>query len=210
MVKKIRLCKGREIGQKSYAIGIKNPKWEPSWARIEFGERVMHLDISDGSIAGYPIRYADTLEPVPVEEIVKFAYVQNGQTLAQNAKGYTRRNHYGELHKWFIDYQPELVPFFEENKIPLPADRRSIDEKMTEAALGDLSSKGISVNMSAGQRAIEEAKAKAAEAKLKEAQVELEALKADKLRLEAALIKQSEGEEVKIPKVKKKKEEAVA
>lgn len=212
MVKRIRLCKGREIGQKSYAIGVKNPKWDPAWVRVEFGERVLHVDIEDGLVGGYPVRHVETMEPVSAEEIVKFIYLQNALTLSQNAKGYTRRNHYGELHKWFIDFDSALIPFFEENKIVIPEDRRSVDERMTDAALGDLNAKGYST-VSAGQKALEEAKARAAELKLKETQEELEVLRAEKAKLQEKLERQQETANDVIENVKahksKKKEEAL-
>lgn len=190
MVKKIRLCKGREIGNKSFAIGINNKKWEPEWARIEFPEIRIFTEVKDGSIDGFPIRYKETGEKVPATEIVKLAFEQNGMTVAQNSKGYTKRNHYGELHKWFIDYDKELDSFFQDNDIPLPSDKRSYDERMTDTALGNLKAQGV--NVAAGQQALEEAKAKNEE--LAKAKEELAALKAEKAQLEKALTKKPKAE----------------
>lgn len=185
MITKIRLCKGREIGKKSFAIGVSNSRWTVPHVRIEFSERSPYLDINDGEVHGIPIINAEDNEPVPATEIVKKIYEQNHLTISQHAKGYARRTHYGENFKWFIDYEKDLEQFFIDNKIPLPEDKRSFDEKMVEAAMGNLASAGV--NISAGQRAIEEAKARLEETRaraiaeeLKKTQDELELLRVEK------------------------------
>ena len=197
MVKKIRLCKGREIGGKSFAIGVTNKDWDIPWIVVNFPDTRLFTEIKDGSIDGYPVFDKVTGQAVPATEIVKWIFRQNNMTVSQDRNGIKKRHHYGELRQWFIDYDSALEKFFEENNIPIPADKRSYDERMTETALGNLQAQGV--NISAGQQALEDAKARNAE--LAKAKEELVALKAEKEQLEKSLM-------VTIPKAEKKEKVA--
>lgn len=188
----IRLCKGTEIGRKSFAIGVTNPKWggdninnEKGWYRLNFPEHKIFVEISDGSLDGVPVLYKEDAEPVPAREIVKHLIIQNGETRTVGKSGYGLSKHYGRHAKWFVDYTPDLKDFFEEMKLEIPADGKSIADQMHDMAMGRLQAMGFAKNelggydnVSPGQKALEEARKEARSEAIAEKDAEIAALKA--------------------------------
>lgn len=194
--------------KKGYALGVWDTDWEPFHVRINIPIHKACAEIQDGLIfSDIPIEvyYKDKFEPVPALEILKRVVECNKAGIVATASGYRKKGTYGA---WFIDFDESLEGFFEQYKLPIPDDRKSIGQKMQAMAMGNLEAQGFitrglgSEGDAPGRKALEEAKAakEASEiAELKEQQ--------EKLLKEIADLKAVQKEEK--PKVKKK-EEAVA
>lgn len=203
----IRLCKGQAIGRKSWAIGVRNKEWggenldnEIGHYRVNFPETKLFIEIQDGSLDGLPVLYKKDFTPVPAKEIVKHILLQNKDTRVVTHNGYSTTLHYGILNKWYIDYSPEIHDLFTELNLEIPADGKSLGDRMRDAALGNLSLMGFAQNANQGYdgvapgiKALEEARLKAREEALAEKEAEIAALKA-----------QLEASEEKAPKKKEK------
>lgn len=193
---KIRICKGSEIGRKSFAIGLKNKEWTgkdgqnpDGWYRVNLPETKMFIEIEDGLIrtGTGPDAIVEDKEgnPVSAENIVKQLVKDNRETRVVTASGYSLSHHYGETNKWFVDYEPSLKPLFKELKLPIPADGQSLAARMQSMAMGNLAAMGFAKNemggydnVAPGQKALDDAKAKAKAEVMAEKDAEIEALKA--------------------------------
>lgn len=202
----IRLCKGQAIGRKSWAIGVRNKEWggenldnEEGHYRLNFPETKLFIEIKDGSLDGIPVLYKKDFTPVPAKEIVKHILLQNKDTRVVTHNGYSTTQHYGMLNKWYIDYSPEIHDLFTELNLEIPADGKSLGDRMRDAALGNLSLMGFAQNANQGYdgvapgiKALEEARQKARDEALAEKEAEIAALKA---QLEATEEKASKKKE---------------
>lgn len=218
MTKEIRLCKGGEIGRKAYAFGVSNDNWAPAWFRVEFTEGVPFVTIKDGNAAGVPVFYskgAKRGQAVPAVEILDSILAEPGnvRTFGQNSKGYTNKQHVGLSRKWYVDYDPELVPTLEKYGLQFETNRTLVAE-LKDLALGSLRATGMlpaedMQTSSPGQQALEAAKEKARQEEMNELKAQMEKLAKENAEL-AKKVAEEKPEAKTKPAAKKKEEKELA
>lgn len=183
----IKLCKGAAIGNKAYAIGVKNANWIPAEIVIRFSadnSKATYwstVTINDGVVMNGSVAIGVTDKegnPVKAEDIVREIYKQNSATLVVSAvAGAHRKAHYGLTNKWYIDYSPEVESLLQELGV-MPSDRISYKDRVKASvmvALGETAD---------GRKAIDEARKKL-EAEKKALEEEIKAAEAKNKALEA-------------------------
>lgn len=180
--KVIRICKGSDVGRRSYRLGALNENWNPSHVVLILSESRIFTEISDGKIDIMPVRYSKAAgrelagKPVPAEEIVRELLIDNREAWTTTAHGASAVRSYGERQSWYIDFDESLRGFFEENELPIPADGKGLQQRVTEMAMGQVAAMGFAKPDFAGS---EGAKAiEAAKAELASKQAEIDSLKA--------------------------------
>lgn len=202
--KVIRICKGADTGRKSYRLGALNENWNPSHVVLILSESRIFTEIRDGKLDLMPIRYSKAAgkelynKPVPKEEIVRELLIDNKEAWTTTAHGASPVMSYGERHSWYIDFEEDLRGFFEENELPIPADGKSLSQRVTEMALGQVAAMGLLTPDSAaseGAKLVEAAKAEVAakQAELISAQAEIDSLKAQ-LAVTSKVVKKKDSE----------------
>lgn len=207
MVKEIRLVKGRELGNREYSMGVSHPHWEPSWFRLEFpgsgpwgGKNQSiknYITIKDGDANGVPVFYRSARsgekdipeeirkkagQAVPAEEILSAILSEPGnvRSFGQNAKGYTKKSHFGVNRKWYVDYDADLEPVLSKYGIEFETNQ-TLGEQTFSNVMGQLTASGVDVS----KNTLAPGQLKAAEALAQKQAAELEELKAKLAEVEA-------------------------
>lgn len=218
MVKEIRLIKGRELSSRAWSMGVRNPNWEPSWFAIDFpgsgpfgGKRQSikrYITIKDGDVEGIPVFYRNANhnekdipetvknnagKPVPAEEILRSIMSEAGnvRSFGQDAKGYTKKNHFGMNRKWYVDYDSDLTGVLKEYGLEFETNQ-TLGEAAFDVVMGQLNAAGLnSSRKSPGQIALEEAKAQEQAKEIESLKEKLAEVEAQKVALEQKQEKQS-------------------
>lgn len=156
--------------------GVRCDDWLPSHVIFPIVKGAKYISIKDGYVSNMPVIDAKTGDPIPATEIVKKFLIQNKSVSNVDQNGLKTFDYYDRL--FFIDYKPNLKEFFEENRLPIPADQKGVAERMLGTYTDTLKAFGLEEDaLSPGQKAIVEAKKEAEPAKEVEAKKEAEPVK---------------------------------
>jgi len=213
MSKEIRLVKGRELGNRGWSVGVRNPNWEPSWIKVTFpGHSILggskrsiknHITVSDGNIDGVPVFYrspdydeknppSDVVEnagqPVPAEKILEALLREpsNVRNLAYGNGKADQKMHFGMNKKWYVDYDPSLEDLLAKYNLKFETNQ-TIGEFTFNSVMNSLKMQGIEAPQAApGRAAIEEALKNKESEEMKALKEKIAALEAEKESLSEA------------------------
>jgi hypothetical protein len=136
---KIKICKGSKFKNQAFSIGVTNPDWAINEGKyiVSFGHKADFIKtIEDGMF-----RYKDG-KPVLALDIATEILKQNRfNDSSYGAEGRVYKDYYGS--HFSFDYTPELHKFFENNRLPIPADGLALADRAINTAFAELKIKGI-------------------------------------------------------------------
>lgn len=133
---KIKLYKGDRFKSVGYSLGVTRSDWQPTFREYVIPANRASIDIEDGHF------FDNAGNPVSAIDIAKELLKQNKNQWVYGGKGGSFKKEYYGKH-FFIDYYPQLKDIFEQHKLPIPEDGKSIQDRAVEAALAQLKVAGV-------------------------------------------------------------------